>query len=137
MEESSIKAARLQGVRDKARGNLIQGIMVGEGEKLSGMHVNSQAFYVEDKRGCVYVAREQNVTLIKVARVGIAEGSLLARGTSAGPAVRREDHVQGEAGLQKEPMQLAVPDEEGNMDPQGVKEVPKGGWWMRLRRPSR
>ena len=40
-EDADVKSARLQGVLDKARGNLIQGIMAGEGEKLSGTHVKN------------------------------------------------------------------------------------------------
>ena len=35
VEEAEVKAARLQGVLDKARKNLIWGIMAGEGEKRS------------------------------------------------------------------------------------------------------
>ena len=68
--------------------------MAGEGE-LSGTHVNSQALYMEEKEGHVYVAREQNVTLIKVARVGVADGSFFTGGASAGPAAKREGHIQG------------------------------------------
>ena len=44
-----MKAARLQGARDVARGNLSQGIMVGEGERLSGTHVNSHPEVPEEE----------------------------------------------------------------------------------------
>ena len=56
-EEANVKSARLQGVRDVARGNLIQGIMAGEGEKLSGTHMNSQVLFMEENGGHVYVAQ--------------------------------------------------------------------------------
>ena len=85
-----MKAPRLQRFLDEARGNLIQGIIAGEGEKLSGTHVNSQAFYVEEKEGHVYMAREQNITLIKVTRVGGTERYLFTGGASADPAAKRE-----------------------------------------------
>ena len=47
---------RLQGIRNEAIGNLIQGIMAEEGEKLNGTHVNTEKFYVEEKEGQLYVA---------------------------------------------------------------------------------
>ena len=59
--------------------------MTGEGEKLSGTRMNSQLFYVEEKGGRMYVASEQNMTLIKVAMGGVAEGSLLTGGALACP----------------------------------------------------
>ena len=43
----------------------------------------------------MYVAREQNVTLIKVARVGVVEGSLFTGGVSADPAARKGVTLRG------------------------------------------
>jgi hypothetical protein len=62
--------------------------MAGEGEKLLDTRVNSQALYVEEKKGHMYVAKEQNVTLIKMARVGVANWSSFTGGASASPANR-------------------------------------------------
>ena len=67
--------------------------MAGEGEQLCGTHVNTKKFYAEEKDGQLYVNRERDRTLLKVARVGRVEGSLFAGGSSADPAARRESQV--------------------------------------------
>ena len=69
-EETEVKLPDSKGSRTRQEETLSKSIMAGEGEKLSDTHLNTEKFYAEEKDGQLYVAREQNVTLLKVARVG-------------------------------------------------------------------